>query len=251
MQSFKYRGAACLVLAFAPISLFVTAAEAASTKKKKHNPPPPAAVSSWQPEVAVTSAVPAIWTGIYAGLSGGYGLGRSEQHYDRNDNHGLASTSPSGGLAAVTLGYNWRLDNGFIVGAEGDLGIMDVSADDKIDYDGHTYKTSFGPWWGTIRARGGVVFGDNLIYATGGLAFMGVDEISVGNTPGETAVNKDTRSGWVVGAGIEHVFAPGMTAKLEYLHMDFGSYSGFSANNEDFSFNNRVDMVRVGINYGF
>jgi outer membrane immunogenic protein len=102
-----------------------------------------------------------------------------------------------------------------------------------------------------MRARGGSIYGDTLFYATGGLAFMGVDEVSVGNTPGETAYNKDWRSGWVLGAGIEHAFAPGVTAKLEYLHMDFGSSNGLSANNEAFSFDNRVDLVRVGVNYGF
>jgi outer membrane immunogenic protein len=221
----------------------------AADKKKKHYPPP-TATSSWQPDVAVT-AVPAIWTGIYAGLSGGFGWGRSEQIYNRNDNHGFASTSPSGGLAAVSLGYNWRIANGYVAGVEGDFGLMDVSADDRTVYDGHVYKTSFGPWWGTMRARGGSIYGDTLFYATGGLAFMGVDEVSVGNTPGETAYNKDWRSGWVLGAGIEHAFAPGVTAKLEYLHMDFGSSNGLSANNEAFSFDNRVDLVRVGVNYGF
>ena len=45
--------------------------------------------------------------------------------------------------------------------------------------------------------------------------------------------------------------SPGMTAKLEYLHMDFGTYSGFSANNEPFSFDNRVDLIRAGLNFAF
>ena len=238
------------MIAFAANSSCAAAADAIQ-KKKAHYPPPATATSSWQPNEAIVTHTPAIWTGIYAGLSGGYAWGRSEQQYDRNDNHGLASTDPQGGVMALTLGYNYNLGNGFVVGAEGDLGLMDVSADDKIVYDGHNYKTRFGPWWSTLRARAGVAVGDTLIYGTGGLALMGVDEVSIGNTPGETAINKDTRSGWVLGAGIEHMFAPGVTAKLEYLHMDFGSYEGFSDNQEDFSFDNRLDLVRVGLNYAF
>jgi outer membrane immunogenic protein len=102
-----------------------------------------------------------------------------------------------------------------------------------------------------LRGRAGYAFGDTLVYATGGVAFMDVDEVSIGNTPGETAVNEDWRTGYVLGAGVEQAIAPGMTAKLEYLHMDFGTYSGFSDNNEPFSFDNRVDLIRAGLNFAF
>lgn len=194
---------------------------------------------------------PTIFRGLYWGLSLGYGWGESEQMYDRNDNHGIASTSPSGPLGALTIGYNWPVSSMFLLGLEVDLGMMDVSADDKIVYDGHVYKTQFGPWWGTMRGRAGILFDRALVYATGGVAFMGVDEVSIGNTPGETAHNKDLRSGWVVGAGLEYAFTPRMSGKIEYLHMDFGSYNGYSANREDFSFDNKVDLVRVGLNFKF
>jgi len=80
---------------------------------------------------------------------------------------------------------------------------------------------------------------------------MDVDDVSVGNTPGETALNEDWRTCYVVGAGIEHVLSPGMTAKLEYLHMDFGEYHGLSANQEPFYFDNRVDLIRAGLNFAF
>lgn len=249
-MSKQTRGAVCLVLAFAAVFSFGTFAHAGAKSKKRPIQPPPEQASSWSNDAIVTRA-PAIWTGIYAGLSAGYGWGHSEQDYERNDNHGLASTSPSGGLAAFTLGYNYALGNGFVIGAESDLGLMDISADDKIVYDGHIYKTRFGPWWGTLRGRAGYAFGDTLVYATGGVAFMDVDEVSIGNTPGETAVNEDWRTGYVLGAGVEQAIAPGMTAKLEYLHMDFGTYSGFSANNEPFSFDNRVDLIRAGLNFAF
>ncbi|MEZ5898453.1 MAG: porin family protein [Hyphomicrobiaceae bacterium] len=248
MSDRTIEGAACLVLIFAAIFDFGASAHAGGKSKKRHYEPPP--TSSWSDDAIVTRT-PAIWTGLYAGLSLGYGWGHSEQDYERNNNHGLASTSPSGGLGALTLGYNYALGNGFVIGAEGDIGLMDVSADDKIVYDGHIYKTRFGPWWGTLRARAGYAFGDTLVYGTGGVAFMDVDEVSIGNTPGETAVNEDWRTGYALGAGVEHVISPGMTAKLEYLHLDFGKYYGFSANNEPFSFDNQVDLIRAGVNFAF
>lgn len=216
------------------------------TRSKPRPPPPPAPdVVEYTPAPAAPAA---IWQGVYWGLSAGYGWGDSEQNYDRNANHGVASTSPHGAIGAVTLGYNHLWSPNLLVGVEGDLGLMDISADDKIVYDGHVYRTSFGPWWGTVRARAGFLWDRALIYGTAGVAFMAVDEVSIGNTPGETAINRDVRSGWVVGGGVEYAILPGVTGKIEYLHMDFGTYDGFSDNREDFSFKNRVDLVRTGFN---
>ena len=224
----------------APLVAFVSLT---ATAADKGGPPPT--------YPAFDDVPPLMWTGLYGGLSAGYGWGSSTQSYDCNDNHGLASTDPEGALAAITLGYNYFLTNGLLFGVEGDLGLMDVSANDKEVYDGHVYRSSFGPWWATLRGRAGVVFGNTLFYGTAGAAFMGVDEESIGNTSGETAYNKDVRSGWVAGAGIEHAFTPRMSAKIEYLHMYFGTYEGLSDNREDFSFQNDLDLVRVGMNYKF
>ncbi|MGL4397530.1 MAG: outer membrane protein, partial [Hyphomicrobium sp.] len=162
-----------------------------------------------------------------------------------------ASTSPAGALAALSVGYNHQFDGGLVLGIEGDIGLIDASDDDRIVYDGHVYRSRFGPWWGTVRGRAGVAFESTLFYATGGAAFMAVDEVSIGNTPGETAENRDTRSGWVIGGGIEHAFAQNVSLKLEYLHMDFGSHNGVSANGESYAFDNQVDLVRAGVNYRF
>ena len=209
--------------------------------------PPPATFD----EPFIPDTKPPLWQGLYWGLSGGYGWGESSQTYDRNDNHGSASTSPEGYLAGATVGYNMLLGSSILLGIEGDLGLMDISADDKEVYDGHVYKTTFGPWWGTARGRAGIAMGPLLLYGTGGLAFAAVDEVSVGNTPGETATNRDVRSGWVVGGGMEFAFNESVSAKVEYLHMDFGSYEGLSDNREDFSFDNKLDVVRAGLNFRF
>ncbi|MCB1521206.1 MAG: porin family protein [Hyphomicrobiaceae bacterium] len=194
---------------------------------------------------------PSIWRGLYWGASVGYGWGESEHYYDRNDNHGLATNDLSGGLASLTLGYNYMISPRFLVGVEGDLGFMHLSADDKVIFDGHVWKSEFGPLWGTVRARAGMLFGETLLYATGGWAITEVDEVGYGDAAGQTAYNQSVRSGWVLGAGIERAIAHGMTAKIEYLHMDFGSYEGLSENREDYAFENRIDLVRAGINFKF
>ena len=214
-------------------------------KKSRKTAPPPPAETYYSPERAP------IWSGFYAGGSLGYAWGTSTQFYDRAGDHGTASTNPSGFLVAATAGYNMMWTPSVLVGVEADLGVMNVSAADKTVFDGHVYRTSWGPWWGTARARLGYVAGNVMGYVTGGVAFMAADEISIGNTPGETATNAAWRTGWVAGAGVEYALSAGMTAKLEYLHMDFGTYDGLSPNRENYSFKNTADIVRTGINFKF
>lgn len=239
---------ACATIVF----IVFTDANAADLKgKPKVKPKPQPAETSWSSEPLYQPATPPIWQGLYFGGSLGYGWGSSEHFYDRNDNHGTATTDLSGGLASLTLGYNYMWSPGFLVGVEGDIGIMDLSADDKVIFDGHVWKAEFGSLWGTVRARAGMLFGNTLLYATGGWAVAEVNEVGYGDAAGQTATNESVRSGWVLGAGVEHAFAPGMTAKLEYLHMDFGRYDGYSENREDYYFDNRVDLIRTGVNFKF
>lgn len=191
-----------------------------------------------------------IWTGLYYGVSAGYGFGRSDLDYDRN-NHGFAFNEPEGALGALSLGYNIQFPSGLLFGIEGDYGIMDISAADKAVFDGHAFQSEYGTFWGTIRGRLGVTIGRTLFYGTGGMAFMDLTETAVGNTPGETALNEDFKQGFVAGGGIEHALTPHLSVKAEYLHMDFGRFDGLAANGDAFSFENKVDLVRAGINYKF
>lgn len=195
---------------------------------------------------------PSIWHGFYAGVSVGVGRGSSSHTYDRNDNHGTAEQSLSGALGSVTVGYNYQFTPLIVGGLEADLGVMDLSADDKVIFDGHIWKSQFGPMWGTIRGRLGYLFGQRtLVYYTGGLAFMSVDEIGIGDAAGQTATNQSTRSGFVMGAGVEHALSERLTAKVEFLHMDFGSHNGLSENREAYSFENSVNLIRAGVNMRF
>lgn len=225
-------------------SVSVTIAHAQTKTKQKYSAPP-----TYEETYSLSRAP--IWSGFYAGASVGSGWGTSTQMYNRAGDHGTASTSPSGFIASATVGYNYMYTPNILIGIEGDLGLLNVSADDKVVFDGHVYKTRFGPWWATARARLGYTSGNLLGYVTGGAAVMGVDEVSLGNTPGETATNASSRAGWVLGAGVEYALSSSTTAKLEYLHLDFGTMNGLSANREDYSFSNTLNIVRTGINFKF
>ena len=192
-----------------------------------------------------------LWAGFYGGASIGYGWGESTQMYDRAGDHGKATLEPDGGAAAITGGYNWMWRPNILLGVEGDIGVMNVSQGATEVFDGHIWSTSTGSFWSTLRGRVGYVFDSVLVHASGGLALASIDDSSIGNTPGETASEDGARAGWVVGTGVEYALDNAWTLKAEYLHMDFGSIDGRSANNEAYSFENTVNLVRFGTNYRF
>ena len=229
--------------AAAMVGLAVSMAASASAQTPNVEP-------GWQSPPS-TSAYASIFQGLYFGANVGYGWGNSEHFYNRNNNHGTATQELGGLIGGVTAGYNYLVSPNVLVGVEADLGLMDVSADDKVIFDGHLWKSRFGPWWGTARARAGYLFGRTLAYGTGGLAFMQVDEVGYGDAPGQTAWNSSSRTGWVIGAGLEHALSSTMTAKVEYLHLDFGRHDGFSDNREPYYFDNSANLLRVGMNFKF
>ena len=79
-------------------------------------------------------------------------------------------------------------------------------------------------------------------------------------TPGAaiTGSNRNTNSGWLVGAGIEWAFTNRWSAKLEYDYLGLGGQtftvpagSPFLANDTFTVSNRNIQMVKVGINYLF
>lgn len=117
----------------------------------------------------------------------------------RHGNNGdLDDTSWLGG---VHLGYNWQRSNGVVLGLEGDVSFLD-----DIDY------------LASVRARLGYAAGSTLIYATGGVAFLGLDD---------AFGDDDTGTGWVAGLGVEHKLRDSWSVGLEGLYYSFDDVDSF------------------------
>lgn len=225
------------------------------------------------------------WTGFYVGGNVGYSFGDW-------DNSGLASTgSPNvdGWLGGLQGGYNWQINQSFVVGLEADIQITDEKASEDpgattvtdVGVKGfHTITTTTTdnewkfPWFGTFRGRVGFLPDPTLlIYGTGGLAFgefkmsssttsvaqlyrgvVGTTTTPVGGpttTLGPSYSDSKTRVGWTIGAGLEKKFSPEWSAKLEYLYLDFGTATFLSGTGLDTDVHLRDHVVRVGLNYQF
>ena len=97
-------------------------------------------------------------------------------------------------------------------------------------------------WYGTVRGRLGYAFNNVLVYGTGGLAYGGVDS-RIENS--STYKVSSTNTGWTAGGGVEYMFAPNWSGKIEYLHIDLGwTPEPLSLKSET-----EFDVVRAGVNY--
>jgi outer membrane immunogenic protein len=94
-----------------------------------------------------------------------------------------------------------------------------------------------------------------MLYAKGGYAWRNNDNISV-TTAGLAApftTSGDRKDGYTVGAGLEYMFAPNWSAKVEYQYYNFGNTT-FTTGPADVigtRFRDDEHTVKAGINYRF
>lgn len=240
------------------------------------------AMAADMPVKAPTAAPPIVstynWNGLYFGGNAGWGFAKANAIagllVPNPNEHGAGAGSRSWNnvIAGGQIGYNWTPWRNVVVGIEGDLSFANLKDNyPGISVDGTSYKTTDLDSFGTVRGRIGYAIDNWLIYGTGGAAWT---HLRVSNTQGPCGtlaggtvnctgpfqqvplgyMDSSTLNliGWTVGGGVEVGIRPNWTAKLEYLHMDFGSFT-FT----DPLFNRitngvlRLDVVRLGVNYKF
>jgi outer membrane immunogenic protein len=207
---------------------------------------------------------PFTWTGLYIG---GH-IGGAWAHREiSNTRRGLdfGQTNSDGVfIGGAQVGYNYQF-NTFVLGVEADFSWV---ANDNNGGDGVIV-----PGVGTVRvalenksittvaARFGVAFDRILLYGKAGGGWVGHDDLTITNvTTGASisAGNDGTRSGFLLGAGIEWVFMDNWSAKVEYNYLGLDSrtfvvpagapvFAGDTINHGD----RNVQMVKVGANYRF
>jgi outer membrane immunogenic protein len=229
------------------------------------------------------------WNGVYIGANGGWGWS------DYNFAQVPFSATPVGEITPLALrinadgplfggqiGYNWQFHPNWVAGIEGDFdGASIHSSSTAIVPSGFVPALSNNifsaqeklQWVASIRGRlgyslaPGFVGGPMLIYATGGAAWANYSGSALMNAEVAPAVFGQstfgnvnyTRSGAVVGGGIEWMFAPNWSLKAEYLHYFLSGAStsalpflncaiagcGIAVEHR----NSDIDSVRLGLNY--
>lgn len=188
------------------------------------------------------------WSGFYLGAHVGAGFGND------SDLAGFTGDDNAGFLAGGQLGFDWQLSPNWVVGIEGQLSWADF---DQSWAAPGIALTRNNDWIGSITGRVGYTWGPGMIYAKGGWAFANNDyALVVAGVPAVFTGNNNNGSGWTLGAGLEYMFAPNWSAKVEYQYYNFGSdtllaplavppfVAGVNVDND-------VHTVKLGVNYRF
>jgi outer membrane immunogenic protein len=223
------------------------------------------------------------WTGFYAGVNGGYGFGSADTSLVLNAveagfisgfNPLPGTLHPNGFIGGGQIGYNYDFGN-LVAGVEADLsyaGLRKTDSATGTPFLGGTLTTTVETklnWFGTFRARLGILPTNNLlVYATGGLAYGEVQTTTTGsNIPGfncngltEYCASGSTTGvsvGWTLGGGLEYAIERQWTVKAEYLYLNLGNRSvtfpdtAIAGGVLTASTNFTAQFVRAGFNYRF
>ncbi|MBE0705394.1 MAG: porin family protein, partial [Afipia sp.] len=103
-------------------------------------------------------------------------------------------------------------------------------------------------WLASVTGRLGYTWGPGMIYAKGGVAFR--DNGGIGTNTVALVDRNDT--GYTVGAGLEYMFAPAWSAKIEYQYYNFDRTNVvLAAAPSTISYRDDLHTVKAGINYHF
>jgi outer membrane immunogenic protein len=191
------------------------------------------------------------WTGFYIGANLGYGWGSGDGTITVGGfGSGPISGDGSGILGGGQIGYNWQAGP-WVFGVETDFQGSGSKGSVTATAPGWamvaTQKT---PWFGTIRGRLGYAFDRTLVYATGG-GLYGNAELNGTTTASGSFSSSDTFWTWTVGGGIEHMFLPNWSAKIEYLYAGTPSSGPVPPLTTAITGSAHANIVRGGINYHF
>jgi outer membrane immunogenic protein len=215
------------------------------------------------------------FTGIYGGFHVGAGIAHDTFTAQTTvlETSGTQTTiNPYAFVGGGQLGLNYQITP-WVLGVEGTFTASDITGSGiaptlLTNPFGVTQRSTAAPkWFATATARFGYALNDLLFYAKGGAAWMKADytqDILVNGFFNATQTITDTRTGFVVGAGVEYGMTENLSARIEYDFLDFGTTTYNFANltptilgtpialgSMPINEQSYVHMFTVGLNYRF
>ena len=200
-------------------------------------------------------------SGFNVGINTGIMSGRTSINLEAWDwnlanegKHKMDETSP---LLGFQAGYKHFLDNGVMLGLEGDyqkanygVGLTDTPYSDASI--AQEIKEIY-----TLRAKiGKMINNDTLAYVTGGYAHtVGDVRLKDGDYHDFSTATDVNSQGLVIGLGLERSITENISVKGEYLHLKTTGNAHTYLDLEKESFYAKTvfgaDLLKIGINYNF
>ncbi len=184
------------------------------------------------------------WTGFYiGGHIGGAFAGDS-----------TVNNSSGQFLGGVQGGADYQFAPNWVIGVEAQYSWMSSNNSGQLFPLG-TLVTTNNDQLGSVTGRLGYTWGPAMLYAKGGYAWRDGSNIGVtrGGAPVAFTTDGSRQDGYTVGAGLEYMFAPSWSAKIEYQYYNFGNTT-FTSGPLDIvgvRFRNDENTVKAGVNYRF
>jgi outer membrane immunogenic protein len=185
------------------------------------------------------------WTGFYIGghVGGAFAGDNSLQGSDARF------------LGGVQGGFDYQFAPNWVTGVEAQYSWLGGGNNTGVLFPGGTLVTANSDQLGSVTGRIGYTWGPALLYGKGGYAWRDNNNIgvSLAGVPQTFTTDGGRKDGYTVGAGLEYMFAPNWSAKVEYQYYNFGKTT-FNTGPADIvgtRFRDDEHTVKAGLNYRF
>ena len=206
------------------------------------------------------------WTGCYIGGNVGGAWRGNDGWTDARFGLNWGNGNNDGRfMVGGQVGCNYQF-NQFVIGAEWDAdwtGNRSTSFAAVVPGVGNIVATAnSSSWVSTLAARFGFAFDRVLLYGKAGIGWVGADgDITIANLTTGNAIalsGGGSRTGWVLGAGVEWGIWENWSMKLEYDYLWRNGNTFFVPINAPFlagdtftTGNRNIQMVKLGVNWRF
>jgi outer membrane immunogenic protein len=165
------------------------------------------------------------WTGFYLG-------GHLGGAFRGSGGNVLGGGKGGSFMGGGQIGWDNQFAPNWVFGLEANYSFLDTAG---------IYKNR---GLGSVTGRLGYTWGPSLLYVKGGYGWA--DSRFTNGFTGSAG-----RSGYTVGGGLEYMFTPNWSGKIEYQYYDFGTVNYTTPAAAVGSFRNSEQTIKVGLNYRF
>jgi outer membrane immunogenic protein len=196
---------------------------------------------------------PPIWTGVYAGIHGGYAWADVDYTFEFFAGDDFINHSMSGRAIGGHVGVQRQFNN-IVAGVEVSYTDLDLSDTVESTLIPNRFRHIEIDSLLLVTARLGYATERWMAYLKGGYASAQVDTLVYAGGGGAGSATSDTVSGWTIGAGLELLcwrnFRLGM--EYNYVHLNLGGRSGQLPDYKPFEyrdFDDDIHMVTLRLSY--